>query len=67
MSYFVQLINGTIVRSREPFKFDENGWSDNADVSIRLMTIDERSPYLSYYPASTFTFRRDHAVCYWIN
>lgn len=62
--YYVQLSNGTIVRSAVPFSFDVNGWSINIDVEIRLQ-LNESSILYGFHTVENFSFRRDSAVAYW--
>jgi hypothetical protein len=62
--FYVQLSNGTIIRSDVPFKFD-NGWSENIDVSMRLPNLDHSDPNFGFYRTVNFSFRRESAVAYW--
>ena len=62
--YYVQLSNGTIVRSNVPISFDVNGWSKNIDVEIRLQTNESNILY-GFHNVENFSFRRDFAVAYW--
>ena len=62
--FYVQLSNGTIIRSDVPFKFDVNGWSENIDVSMRLPN-DHSDPNYGFHRIDNFSFRRESAVAYW--
>jgi hypothetical protein len=62
--YYVQLITGLIIRSKIPFSFEENGWSMNIDVSIRLLNADGH-PDVHFHSVEYFSFRRESAVAYW--
>ena len=62
--FYVQLTTGMIVRSKVPFSFDSNGWSNNIDVYARISN-DNADPIYNFYNTSNFSFRRDSAVAYW--
>jgi hypothetical protein len=63
--FYVQLITGLIVRSKVPFKFDGNGWSENIDVATRFVGTTGDDPNYSFFSTANFSFRRDSAVAYW--
>jgi hypothetical protein len=64
-TFYVQLSNGTIIKSDVPFKFDANGWSENIDVSIKLPNSIHPEPAFGFYNVVNFIFRRESAVAYW--
>jgi hypothetical protein len=63
--YYVLLTTGMIVRSKTPFYFTENDWSDNIDAAVRVPNFDRADPHVGFYSVENFSFRRESAVAYW--